>query len=98
MEDNGFMGDGYIAVMARKSAQDLSGMHGIDISTAYSITYRLLHEARSAVMKIVGEYGAENWKSMSIEDKSAICTEVVSGLLDKEKVEGLINGSRKALN
>lgn len=93
----GLMDNGYIAAMARNISTDLARVYKIDMKTAYFIAFNLLYEARQSIMKIVGEYGAENWKKMTISERAAVCTEVVRGLLDKEKVEAFINGRRKSL-
>jgi hypothetical protein len=97
VENIGLMDDGYIVAMARTSAEDLARRCKLDIKTAYYITFKLLYEARASIMAIVGDYGAQNWQQMSIKEKSAVCTEVVAGLLDKEKVAELIKGRAKSL-
>jgi len=97
VEDQGLMDDGYIVEMAKRNAKDLARCYKVDIKTAFYITFRLLYEARRCIMEIVGDYGAENWQKMSLSEKSAVCSEVVKGLLDKEKVSGFIDGSNKGL-
>jgi hypothetical protein len=96
-ENIGLMDDGYIVATARNSAEDLARFYKIDLKTAYYITFRLLYEARASIVKIVGDYGADNWRKMSISEKSAVCTEVVGGLLNKERVADLIKGRVKSL-
>ncbi len=97
IEDQGLMDDGYIVEMAKRNAADLARCYKIDMKTALYITFRLLYEARRSIVAIVGDYGTENWQRMSITEKSAICTKVVKGLLDKEKIEAFINGKSKSL-
>ncbi|VAV82543.1 hypothetical protein MNBD_DELTA01-1637 [hydrothermal vent metagenome] len=97
VEDQGLMDDGYIVEMAKKNAKELARYYKVDIKTAFYITFRLLFEARRSITAIVGEYGAENWQRMSIAEKSVVCSEVVKGLLDKEKIEAFIKGRSKSL-
>ncbi len=97
IEDQGLMDDGYIVEMAKRNAADLARCYKIDMKTAFYITFRLLYEARRSITAIVGDYGMENWARMSVSEKSAVCTEVVKGLLDKEKIEAFIDGKSKGL-
>ncbi len=97
VENQGLMDDGYIVEMAKRNAKDLARYYRLDIKTAFYITFRLLYEARRSITVVVGDYGAENWQKMSIAEKSVVCSEVVKGLLDKEKIEAFIEGRSKSL-
>ncbi|VAW37822.1 hypothetical protein MNBD_DELTA02-735 [hydrothermal vent metagenome] len=97
VEDQGLMDGGYIVETAKRNAKDLARYYKLDIKTAFYITFRLLFEARRSIAAIVGDYGAENWRKMSVPEKSAVCSEVVKGLLDKDKIEAFIEGRSKSL-
>ncbi len=82
------------AAKVREVAFELVKLHGIDTNTALLITTRIFLEAKRALLDLVKSYGSETWQSMTIEEKSLISSEVVKGLLSKERLNGFLNGKK----
>ena len=81
----------------KSNAEEIMKRHGLSFTDAFAVTELVWNEARNAIASVVGSYGDKQWAKLSFEDRARVCTEVVKNLLDKNKIEDLINGNRKTL-
>ncbi|MEE8573960.1 MAG: hypothetical protein V3T30_00990 [Thermodesulfobacteriota bacterium] len=91
------MNDQYLKAKAVESAVQLAARHRIAPAKALRITETVWREARRALLKVIKSYGEEKWHELSLEEKSMVCRTVIKGLLDKQKIEGFLNGDRREI-
>ncbi len=87
----------FIRKKSASQAQDLMRIHGLDRATAEAIMSRIWQQAWGDIFKLIGSYGKGSWQSLSFSDRSAVCTEIIRGLLDEKTLTGFFAGSKKSL-
>lgn len=91
------MSGSYVNKKAAETARAIVNSHGIDLPTALNITRSIWQEAQRCILKAIDAYGADRWQMLSASEKAAVCTVVVKGLLDRERVLSFMASSRKSI-
>lgn len=86
------MGERYLKGKAAETAITVANRHGIEYASAYRITEAVWREARTALLKVIKSYGCGEWQKLSLKDKSAVCAEVLKGLMDRRRLMDCLNG------
>lgn len=87
----------YLEAKAVQTAESIVKSHNVDFPTALAVTTRIWEEARQSILRAVGPNGASAWQKLTLSDKAAVCSTVVRGLLDRERLCELLKGERKEI-